>query len=161
MNGKSHLITTSLVLIGLWIVFGLVLNKDYFTISLVIVAIPITFFPDIDLKFNALGHRNFFTHSIILWCILFYFNPSFLFILFIFVNGLHCFADCRWNSRKRIGYYTVKIFMYMAFNIHHKDADNITVWRTVWGMNGACSTLYLILNFIISIIILGVFLYIN
>jgi len=154
MNGKSHLLVISGVLLGLWIYFGLILNKEYFTISIVIVAIFITLFPDIDCRFSILGHRSILTHNIGLWIILFLFNPSFLFILFILSIGVHCLLDIRFNTRKRVGFYTIKILMRPAIGIFHKDAGNITVWRTVWGMNGACSTIYLVLNFLCSIGIL-------
>lgn len=155
MNGKSHLLVISGVLIGLWILFGIVFDKPYFTISIVIVAIVITLFPDIDSRFSMLGHRSILTHNIGLWIILFLFNPSFLFILFIVSVGVHCLLDIRFNTRKRVGFYTVKILMRPAIGIFHKDAGNITVWRTVWGMNGAMSTVFLVSNFLCSICILG------
>lgn len=168
MNKKSHSIITAIFLIGLWIYVKYILNKDYFIWVFILPLIIIGSGPDFDQAWNAAGHRNFAFHSIIPEVILFLFILpykinflSFFFLLMIPIVGIHCLTDCRYNSRKRTGFYTIKILMRPAIGIFHKDTGNITVWRTVWGLNGAASTIYLILNFIISIIILGVFIYLH
>ena len=156
MNKKSHIIYSSIVLIGLWIICRFIFNKEYFTITLVIAAIPICLYNDIDTSINALGHRNLFFHSIILWVIIFLFNPTFLFILFIFASGLHCLLDVRYNSSKRTGFYTIKIWMRLSLSLLNMEKQ----WKTLWGMSGAWSTVWLILQFLISIIFMGWFLYV-
>ena len=156
MNGKSHLLIISLILIGLWIIFGIYLEKDYFTISIILPAIVITLFPDLDQRFSMFGHRSIITHNIGIWILIFLFNQSFLFILFIFSTGVHCLADCRFCTRKRVGFYTVKVWMYPSLSIFDKEnKQNIVVWKTLFGLNGGWSTIWLVGNFVCSLIIFG------
>jgi hypothetical protein len=78
------------------------------------------------------------------------------------MTGLHCFCDVRWNSRKRKGFYTIKIWMYGVPAVFVKDNENkekLMIWKTLWGLNGAWSTIWLMANFLISITILGAWLY--
>jgi hypothetical protein len=162
MNGKNHIFIISIVLIGLWILFGLILNKDYFTITIILPSIILTLFPDIDQNFSMIGHRSIFTHNVILWIIIFYFNPTFLFILFILSTGIHCLLDCRWQSEKRRGFYTIKILQYPAFAFRHKESPtDIIIWRTKLGLNGSWSTVWLVINFIIAIGVVGWWLWIT
>lgn len=129
MNGRSHLITTTIFFLVLMIVF------EKITITLVLAAIPLSYFPDIDNNFKqTIGHRNIITHSIILWVIIGIFNPNSIFVFIIAAVGFHCLCDIRWMKRKQTGYYTIK---YTA----HK------------GMNGYLSTIWLLGNAIISITI--------
>lgn len=155
MNKKSHIITTSIVLIAFWLIFRFIFKKEYFTFTLVIASIPICLYNDIDTSIPAFGHRNFAFHSIIIWVIIFYFNQSFMFILFIFTAGLHDLCDIRFCSRKRVGFYTIKVWMRPSLSLFDKEnKQNIIVWKTLFGLNGAWSTLYLILNFLIGCVFL-------
>lgn len=169
MNKKSHTIITAIFLVGLWIFVKYILKKEYFIWVFILPSIAIAWAPDIDQAVPMWGHRSCLTHSIIPEVVLFLFilpyeidMLSFLFLVWIPVIGLHDLADCRWNSRKRTGYYTIKVLMRPAFGFIHKETGKkITIWKTWWGLGGGASTLYLIINFIVSIIILGVFLWVN
>ena len=167
MNKKSHILITLAFLIALWILVYIYLKKTYFPLLFIAVAVRVSWAPDADQSFSSMGHRNWMFHSIIYDYILFllvsmYNIPllTFLFLLNVVVIGLHCLCDCRWQSRKRVGYYTVKIFMRPAFGFIHKESGKkIIIWKTLWGMNGACSTLWLVGNFLASLILLGAWLW--
>jgi hypothetical protein len=161
VNKKCHVIYSTIILVGLWLIFRFYFGKEYFTITLVIAAIPMCLYSDIDCSIPPFGHRNWLFHSIIVWVVIFIFNPMFVFVLFIFAIGIHCLLDIRFCARKRVGFYTIKIWMIPTLSILDKEnKQNIIVWKTLWGLNGAWSTLFLVANFLISIIILGWFLYV-
>jgi len=141
MRGKWHFVLTTLFLITLWLVFGIWLNKPYFTITQVIAAIPISFFPDIDQNFKFLGHRNWFTHSIVIWEFVYLFNLHFLPLTLMLGIGFHCLCDIRLRPKKQIGYYTIK-----WFGTKKKGRYSYP------NMNGAYSTLWLNLNFWVAFI---------
>lgn len=142
MRGKGHLIWTTVFFVVLWVIFNLWFGKDYFTITQVIAAIPLSFFPDIDKNFGFLGHRSWFTHSIILWEIVYIFNPHFIFLIIILAIGFHCLCDIRIKRRKRTGFYTIKWFGILRPNGHWKYK----------GMGGRNSTIWLMCNFILVFI---------
>jgi len=142
MKGKWHFVFTTTFLILLWVIFGVVLQKPYFTITQIIAAVPISFFPDVDQNFSFLGHRNWFTHSIILWVIIYIFNPHFIFLTLQLGIGFHCLCDIRLRPEKQVGYYTIK-------------------WFKGKGLNGLQSTAWLNLNFWISFILFAVIVLIN
>jgi len=124
----------------IWIIFKFFIIRPEVTITLTLAAIPISFFPDVDQNFKkTLGHRNWFTHSIILWLIIYIFNIGDIMILTMMLGvGIHCLSDCRFRSEKQKGYYTIK-------------------WFKGKGLDGFGSTLYLTLNFIVSLsLFLGV-----
>lgn len=150
MKGKGHFVCTTIFFIGLWIVFGLVLNKTYFTITQVLAAISISFFPDIDRNFKALGHRHWFTHSIILWEVVYAFNLHFEFLLLVLGVGFHCLCDIRINPKKQVGFYTIKLYGYKIEN-PDKKAKERYIWKYK-SLDGATSTLLLNLNFWIAFI---------
>ena len=143
MRGKWHFVTTTIFIVFLWIIFGLWLGKPYFNITQVIAAIPISFFPDIDQNFKMLGHRNWFTHSIILWVVIYLFNPHFIFLLLMLGIGFHCLMDIRLQPKKQVGYYTIKWYGYRGTNLKYSYK----------GMDGLLSTYYLTINFAISFIV--------
>lgn len=150
MKGKWHFIFTTIFLIGLWVIFGLYLNKPYFTITQIIAAVPISFFPDVDQNFKMLGHRNWFTHSIMLWMIIYLFNLHFIFLIFMLGIGFHCLCDMRLRPSKQVGYYTIKWFGYRKpVNYVYK------------GLNGTESTIWLFMNFLISFVIFIVVMLVN
>lgn len=132
MNGKWHFITTTIIFIALWIIFRFYFDKEYFTISQLIAAIPLTFFPDVDTNFKkTLGHRNWFMHSIILWVIIYILNPYFVFLAIVLAVGLHCLCDLRFCRQQQVGFYCIKVI-----------GD--------WDLNGRWSTLWLVVNFIVA-----------
>ncbi len=147
LRGKHHFLWTTIFFIGLWLLFGIYLKKDYFTITQVIAAIPISFFPDVDKNFLVMGHRNWFSHSILLWIIIYIYNPYFIFLILMLGIGFHCLLDINFEKERQKGYYTIKWFGYSlkTSKWHYK------------GLNGKNSTIWLFLNFFIA---LSLFIYV-
>jgi len=128
MNLKGHIFWSCLIMIILWI-----LIPDI-TITSILVSIPFTIFPDIDHNFGS--HRHFLPHSIILWIIVFIFNPSIITVMIVFGTGLHCLEDIK--PRKMKGFALITYWKYKKlFKFKYS------------------STLWLLINFINSVIILG------
>ena len=141
MRGKYHLIFTFFFFIDLWLVFGIYIQKHYFTITLTLTGVIFSFFPDIDTNFKRLGHRNIFTHSVLFPEIVYLFSQNFLSLLFVLAVGFHCLCDMRIRKTKMRGYYTIKfIGVIRLTRLHYK------------GMNGTKSTVWLFLNFLIAFI---------
>ena len=136
MNIKHHFGTTFICLFILWL-FSLYFDLGI-TITSIIVALTFCLFPDFDLRAGT--HRNFLAHSITIWIIVFAFNPSIITVMMCVGTGFHCIEDIRFRKSKMRGYYTIKL-------IGNKQL-----------LSGYLSTLYLIINFIISIILLGAWL---
>jgi len=143
LNGNSYFITTSLFFIAIWLIFGIFFDKGYVTITQILAGVPLSFFPDIDHNFSFLGYRNLLTHSIIIWEIIYLFNPHFIFLLIILAVGFHCLCDTLWNKKKQHGFYTIKYIG--LFNEEKKR------WRYK-GLSGGESTFWLASNFIVAII---------
>jgi len=160
MNKPSHTIITTIFLISLWIFIKLILGKDYFIWVFILPLIVIGSGPDFDHAWKFAGHRNWAFHSVIPEVILLIFILpynidflSFFFLLMIPVVGLHCFCDVRWVARKRVGFYTIKVWMRPSLSILDKEnKQNIIVWKTLWGLNGGVSTIWLAGNFLCSIV---------
>lgn len=117
------------------------MQKPYFTITQVISAIPISFFPDVDQNFKFLGHRNWFTHSIIIWEFVYIFNLHFIFLILILAIGLHCLCDVRFRSKKQVGFYTIKLLGIKSFGRYRYK-----------NLNGKWSTVWLIINFCVAFV---------
>lgn len=132
MKKQYHLITTTIFLIAFAYIF------EKITITLVMAAFVYCLVPDLDqlkgIK-EFVGHRFFLSHSIIIWVIIGIFNPDPIFILIPAVIGLHCLMDIRWVRNEQKGYYTICFFFGLRLN---------GFWSTVW----------LLVNFIISFIFL-------
>jgi hypothetical protein len=133
MKGIWHIISSSVVLLTLWILL------DEITITLILIALPFTIFPDVDLKFDS--HRNFLFHSIIIWVIVWWFNPSLLTALIVFGTGLHLLGDITLFPSTWKGYYTLKFIRHSFFWF---SKDKRGVYTTIW----------LLLNFLGSVVIL-------
>ncbi|MBD3196564.1 MAG: hypothetical protein GF317_16025 [Candidatus Lokiarchaeota archaeon] len=161
MRGKYHLILTTLFFLSLWGVFNIWLGKEYISITQILTAIPLSYFPDIDTNFKFLGHRNWFTHSIILWVGIYYFNPHSIFLLIVLAVGFHCLCDCRVKRSKQRGYYTIKILpivIMFRVDFYLRFIPLLKSGKVRYkGLNGRNSTIWLLLNFIVS---LGLFLYV-
>jgi len=141
MRGKWHFVLTTGFFITLWLIFNIWLKKEFFTITQIIAAIPISFFPDVDHNFKVMGHRNWFTHSIVLWEVVYLFNQHFIFLTLMLGIGFHCLCDIRLQPKKQVGYYTIKWF----------GMKNLGRY-TYPNLNGVYSTLWLSLNFLIAFI---------
>jgi len=133
MKKEYHMFGTLFFLISLAFIF------EKITVTMIIASFIYCLVPDLDqlpeLK-KVIGHRNFLLHSIILWFIVYIFNPYPIFILIMSVVGLHCLQDVHFSKKKMRGYYTIKIT---------KDFGNF---------KGIRSTIWLLSNFTISFIIL-------
>ncbi len=131
MNRFAHFIAGIIFFLILWGLFELI------TFSLILIPIAMVLFPDVDA--GSKYHRNFLTHSIIVWSIVWYLNPEYriLTALVCVAIGFHCLCDINGlNPKKWRGSYTIK------FTNH--------------GLNGKLSTVWLFWNFILGLIILGV-----
>jgi len=141
MRGKWHFVLTTGFFITLWLIFNIWLKKEFFTITQIIAAIPISFFPDVDHNFKVMGHRNWFTHSILLWEVVYLFNQHFIFLTLMLGIGFHCLCDIRLQPKKQVGYYVIKWFGVKKNGRY-----------TYLNLNGGYSTLWLNLNFWIAFI---------
>jgi len=138
MRGKYHLIVTMIFFLVIYLIFGVILEKHYITITVILTGVIFSFFPDIDQNFPIIGHRNIITHSIIFTLITYLLHPHFIFLLFNLAVGFHCLCDCRVRRSKMRGYYTIKLMKGR-------------------GLDGKWSTIWLLGNFIVSFgIFLGV-----
>jgi hypothetical protein len=127
MKKQYHLMSTAIFLI----VFA---YFDKITVTLCIAAFIYGLVPDLDqlkgIK-QFIGHRWFLSHSIIIWIIVGVFNPDPIFVLIPAIIGFHCLMDVRWVRNQQKGYYTISIM-------------------PGWRLNGFWSTIWLLVNFIVS-----------
>lgn len=155
MKGKYHLVFTTIFFLALWGFFNVFLQKEYLNITQVLAAIPLSYFPDIDTNFKALGHRNVFTHSIILWCIIYIFNPHIIYLLITLSVGFHCLCDCHLLKKdKRRGFYTIKLIPIVKLFTTHYALHIIPILKCgkveYKGLNGKWSTVWLLMNFVVG-----------
>lgn len=129
MKGREHLVFTTVFFIIVYFIFPVI------TITNLLEAWIYGIIPDVDLKFKKeLGHRNIIFHSIIPWIFVFFFNPFTVNALILGAVGLHLLLDVRWHRKRQKGFYTIKI-------------------TRKKGLNGKKSTIWLIFNGIIGIIL--------
>lgn len=140
MNGKSHYRIVFITFLALWVIFRIVFNKPYFSIIDVLIATICGIAPDVDQFFKKLGHRNWFLHSIIPFLVGYYFNQHFIYLMFILATGIHCICDIRFVKDVQRGFYCIKII-----NLPKRKYD-IT-------LNGRWSTVWLVSQFIIAVIL--------
>jgi len=136
MKGKFHLVSTLIFFILLWLIVPDIHVTEIF------LPVFLTMYPDVDLRFQSLGHRSIWTHSIVLPFIVFCFNPSMITVLVILSIGFHCLCDLRFT--KQTGYYTIKIL---------RMRSSKRSWYSRFRMNGKQTTTWLFSNFILSLII--------
>ena len=133
MKREYHIIGTILYLLLFTLIF-----KEI-TISIMWISIIYGIASDLD-NLNVkwfkthITHRHWLFHSIIVPIIVFLFNPHILMLMPITAIGFHCLLDCRYNRSKQRGYYTIKLFR-------------------GYGLDGFKSTIWLLLNYTISLII--------
>ncbi|KKN90817.1 hypothetical protein LCGC14_0224000 [marine sediment metagenome] len=141
MKYKNHFLITVIIFIILWLIVPEV------QITEIIFPSVLATFPDIDKQFKILGHRSAVTHSIIIPFIVYLFNPYMDYLLIMLSITIHGLLDIRISKKKQVGYYTIKWFGYSI---------GAGKWRYK-GMNGKNSTIWLSLNFFIS---LSLFIYV-
>lgn len=120
----------------LWLAF------DEIQFSEILIPMAISTFPDVDLHFQS--HRNIITHSVIIWLVVCFFNFTMITVLSLFSIGLHLLFDVRMDNKKWKGYYTLKLYRQKpAFPMKPKH-------------RGLLTTIWFIVNFLISTMILTV-----
>ena len=137
MNRKSHLLIGSIVLV----LVNLLSSK--ITITLIAIPIGMSLIPDIDA--GTRYHRFFLSHSIIPWVVVYLFNPTLLTALVCFAVGIHLILDIHINKQKMVGFYTIKFFK--VLDVKNRGFKMI-------GLSGKQTTIWLIVNFLLSIMIL-------
>ncbi len=146
MKFKGHLFWTFLYLLII----------AYFLEPTAIVLIFIVAFigtmPDIDLKLYEGSHRWVWFHSLLLPILAYIFYPTILTLLIILAFGHHFFLDVILNllkGKKQTGFYTICVvptytFNFILFKIKTRE----------YRMNGRASTIWLLGNFVISLLFL-------
>ena len=147
MKGRWHLLVGLAVFIPLWVLIPKIQLTE------IIFPIVLSTFPDLDLGFKSLGHRSALTHSLLLPLIVYLFNPYMDYLLIILTVGIHLMCDTRFAKGKRKGFYCIKILRIKKLMYHSTTEGVELVWKTKWGLNGFWSTIFLQLQFIISVII--------
>lgn len=138
MKGKQHLLASSLFFLGLyWAI-------EAITLSMIFAPIVLTLYPDIDQHLGS--HRNWFFHSILLWVILFWFNPEMLYLLFIVAVGFHCLCDITPFPSKWTGYYCVKWWKHGLFPAGKKGGMSTGWYLGNFILAGAMLYCYLFCN---------------
>ena len=140
MNGNWHYLIGIVVFVALWL-----LVKEI-TFSLILAPIALSAFPDVDLKLK--NHRWILTHSIILWVIVAWFNVGLWSVLICLSIGIHLLSDITLSPSKWMGTYCLKLWGKKSF-----------FWFVDSG-RGALTTLWLLLNFILSVIIVVIALWV-
>jgi len=114
-----------------------------------IITIPLTLFPDSDKNF--VPHRNWFTHSILMWVIFYVLTGHISLLLSSLCIGYNDFCDINVLKRKRKGFYTISFYPFKLF-IKSK-------WKS--RLTGKLSTVWLGGNFFVSVLLLvgGVLVY--
>ena len=133
MNRPWHLVIGIFVLLVLWGKFELI------ELTLIFIPIAFTIFSDVDA--GTPYHRNFLTHSNIIWFIVWFYNPSFITALVCLSVGVHCLLDVNLYPSSWKGMYLIKFGRHGLF------------WWSK-GHQGRYSTLWLIGNFIWGIVVL-------
>lgn len=142
---KWHLFFNTIFLIPVGILIYYYILDSSILIPMIYLAIPIgAVFPDLDLAFGQRYHRHWLFHSIlwliVCWVLALMYPIFMLFIaLLMYSVGIHLLCDMRF--RKVGGTYTIKLF-------------EVPITRKVKGLNYGKSTLWLFLNFLLSIILL-------
>jgi len=134
MKSKGHYFYNAIIFVMLW------LAVDEITISMILLPITISAFPDVDLHFNS--HRNFLFHSVLIWLILCFYNFTIISVLSMFSIGLHCLFDVRLKRKKWRGFYSLKIWA------------NKPCWFFLKKKRGTMSTIWYLMNFVISGLVL-------
>lgn len=146
MKFKGHIFWTFLYLLII----------TYFLEPTAIVLIFIVAFigtmPDIDLKLYKGSHRWIWFHSLFLPILAFIFYPTILTLLILLAFGHHFFLDVIINllkGKKQTGFYTICVipsyrFNFILFKIKTRE----------YRMDGLSSTIWLLGNFVGSLIIL-------
>jgi len=134
MKSKGHYFYNAIIFVMLW------LAVDEITISMILLPITISAFPDVDLHFNS--HRNFLFHSVLIWLILCFYNFTIISVLSMFSIGLHCLFDVRLKRKKWRGFYSLKIWANKPF------------WFFLKKKRGTMSTIWYLMNFVISGLVL-------
>ena len=135
MKGKWHLIVAMLVFIPLWILIPAIQLTDIFY------PIVLTILPDIDLKFDSLGHRSVITHSLLIPLIVYVFNPYMVNLLIILSVGIHCSCDVTLKPKRWQGGYTIKVL---------KIRNPWRGWMVKKSLNGNWSTVWLLSQFLLA-----------
>lgn len=134
MKSKGHLFYNTIIFIVLWILI------DEVTFSSILLPIALSTFPDVDLHFKS--HRNVFTHSVIIWLVVVCFNYTLITVLCMLSVGFHLLLDIRIRRADMRGFYTLKIYGYKS------------VFPGKFKNRGIFTTIWLIINCLISILIL-------
>ena len=122
-------------------------------VTITLIVIPIfwgTYFPDADLSFKS--HRNITFHSLLIPFIIMIFNFELLTILILLSTGFHCWCDITIFKNKMKGTYTIVLIPSVTLNFLLFKTKTKEV-----RMNGILSTVWLVGNFIISLIIFIVY----
>lgn len=127
MRGKYHMFLTAIFFIPI------ILLLDGIRIHHYLFPVALTLFPDSDNNF--VPHRNWLTHSIIPWSIIYFIEPTHIVLVAIVSIGFHCVCDIQLAKKKRTGWYTISFYPFKRINGN---------WSTVW----------LMMNFIIAMTIL-------
>lgn len=145
MKRRWHLIWTS--------IYILIITFLIEPLALVLLFIPIIMgiSPDLDYGEN---HRFWLFHSIILPLIAYILYPNFLVLLILLAMGHHCLLDTilqLLNIKKASGYYTICLVPSYSLNFILFKIKTRSI-----RLNGYWSTLWLLGNFLGSIVILAV-----
>ena len=139
MKGSYHYLIGTVVFTVLWLLI------DEIKFTMIFIPIALSLFPDTDLKLNS--HRNFLFHSIILWVVVLMYNPSLIMALICLSVGIHLLFDITLNPSAWKGFYTLKLVGNKPFFIFSRNGRGL--WTTLW----------LLINFIISVVIVVIILW--
>lgn len=151
MNFKGHFGTVLAVLIIFGSITYYIANVE---IYLLIIMISTCVYlgakiPDVDKGFDNRWHRHFLFHSIILPFGYFLISLQYpmlalLFAFWMLGAGTHCLFDIRLKKSARVGFYCIKLWA------HYRISKG--KW-SVHGLNGKNSTIWLVGNFVASVVI--------
>lgn len=133
MNRSWHLVIGILTLLVLW---G---QLEPIELTMIFIPMAFTIFSDVDV--GTPYHRNFLTHSIMIWFVVWWYNPMIITALVCLAVGLHCLLDITLWPSSWTGFYLIRFGKHGLF------------WFKK-GKQGLLSTLWLIGNFVLSVIIL-------
>ena len=153
MKFKGHLFWTFLYL--LVVVYFL----EPIAIVLLFIVAFIGTMPDIDLKLYKHSHRWIWFHSLLFPILAYAFYPTILTLLIILAFGHHFFLDVILNllkGKKQTGFYTICIIPSYTFNF-----ILFKIKTHEYRLSGLASTVWLLGNFLISLIFLLYYVFIN